>query len=284
MAWDVSNLKLKGKLNTECLVVGVQVLPVRGGVLIPTRRTLELWNLELSHCIRQWSFYVASMFAISDDQVLCTTFPSAEEIIVDTVTGDIVPTFAVNSYKLIACYKNLQLLANTDRGQAGCIKLQQLGESVARWKFSLPHSHFSDVFGCFSPKGQFIMVSSYFFRVLTYVLDVFSGNVRFECSGCKLIDDFKFISDEEVVILSKHFASGVTLRLFSVRSGDILSVFRVYSSGVHSSLATCPGEGLIAICSRYKSDLKVIKVKLSKEKKCIRNGKKVSWQIVYNHF
>ena len=220
---------------------------------------------------------MASMFFISDDQVLCTTFPSAEEIIVDTITGDIVSTFAVNSYKSIACYRNLHLLAKTDGEETGCIKLQLLGESVPRWKLSLPFPHGNKLLGCFSPKGQYIVVVSiYFYRVLTYVLDVFSGNVRFEWSGCKDIDDFNFISDEEVVILSKHFASGVSLRLFSVRSGDILSVFRVYSSGVHSSLATCPGEGLIAICSRYRSDLKVIKVKLSKEKKCIRNGKKVS--------
>ena len=279
MAWEVSNWKLKAEKEFSIgdFVNGTHVLVARGGVLIAASRTLELWNFDLSHCIRQWSLYVASMFSISDDQVLCTTFPSAEEIIVDTVAGDIVSTFAVSSYKSIACYKNLHLSAKTDGEEAGWIKLQQLGESVPRWKLRLPFPDSNMVLGCFSPKGQFIvLVSIYFGRVLIYVLDVFAGNVRFKWSGCTDIDDFKFISDEEVVILSKHFASGVTLRLFSVRSGDILSVFRVYSSGVHSSLATCPGEGLIAICSRYKSDLKVIKVKLSKEKKCIRNGKKVS--------
>ena len=261
MAWDVSNLKLKGKLNTECLVVGVQVLPVRGGVLIPTLRTLELWNLELSHCIRQWSFCVGAMFPISDDQVLCTTFRDGE-VIVDTVTGDIVATFAVSSYKSIACYRNLHLLVNTDGG----IKLQKLGQSVPCWELSLPLPQFRRVLGCFSPKGQFIVVGSAFSWSCAYVLDVFSGNVRCKSSYCHVLYNFKFISDEEFVILSYNSADGVSLRLFSARSGDILSVLHLYSSDgslCFFPFAAFPGERLIAICSRYKSDLKVIKVKLS---------------------
>ena len=223
---------------------------------------------------------MVSMFAISDDQVLCTTLPDAERIIVDTVTGDVVPTLAVNSYQLIACYRNLHLLAKTGNGQTGCIKLQQLGESVPRWKLSLPVSLFS-VFGCFSPKGQFIAVVC---CELVYVLDVFSGNVLLEWSDFDLIYGLKFITDEEFVIACSYVTHSVSLRLFSVRSVDILSILRVYCSGQPISLVTCPSEGLIAICSRFKSDLKVIKVKLSEEKKCIRNGRKVSWQFVYNNF
>ena len=303
MAWEVSNWKLKTEkeFTSDNFVIGGRVLVARGGVLIATSRTLELWNFELSYCIRQWSLYVASMFAISDDQVLCTTSPDAEQIIVDTVTGDVVPTLAVNSYKLIACYRNLHLLAKTDSGQTGCIKLQQLGESVPRWKFSLSVTHPSLVSACFSPKGQVIVVVSS--CNITYVLDVFSGNVRLKLSVSDYhrLLDFKFVSDEEIVILSCHSTGGVSLRLFSVRSGNILSVLPVYSrfsfsylstcpsEGLYSRfsfsyLSTCPSEGLIAICSTSQSDLKVIKVKLSKEQKCIRNGRKVSWQIVHKHF
>ena len=271
MAWDVSNFKLKGKLNTECLVNGGQVLAVRGGVLIPTLRTLELWNFELSHCIRQWSFYVASVFPMSDDQVLCRT-TKEEEIIVDTVTGDILSTFAVSSYNSIACYRNLHLLANTDGG----IKLQQLGQSVPRWELSLPLPQFRCVLGCFSPKGQFIVVGSAFSRTCAYVLDVFSGNVRCKLRYCHFLSNFKFISDEEFVILSYLSAGGGSLRLFSARSGDILSILHLYSSdgSLCLPLATFPGEGLIAICSRYKSDLKVIKVKLSERGNASGNAKR----------
>ena len=276
MAWDVSNWKFKAEKEFSIGTVVCRALAVRGGVLIATLCTLELWNFELSNCIRQWSLYVKSMFSISDDQVLCKT-TNFEEVIVDTVTGDIVSPLAVSSYESIACYRNLHLLANNDGG----IKLQQLGQSVPRWELSLKNAGL--LLGCFSPKGQFIVVVS-FFRT-TYVLDEFDGNMRFKLSDCDddSIYDFKFISDEEIVILSKHFTSGVSLRLFSVRSGDILSVLRVYSCNGPPRLATCPSEGLIAICSSCKSDLKVIKVKLSKEKKCIRNGRKVSWQIVSNH-
>ena len=211
--------------------------------------------------LRQWSLDVKSMFPISDDQVLCTTFRDAE-IIVDTVTGDIVATFAVSSYKSIACYRNLRLLANTD----GCIKLQQLGQSVPRWELSLPRPDFGVMLGCFSPKGQFIVVGSAYSRTCAYVLDVFSGNVRCKLSYCHVLYNFKFISDEEFVILSNNSADGDSLRLFSARSGDILSVLQLYSSDgslCFFPLAAFPGERLIAICSRYKSDLTVIKVKLS---------------------
>ena len=287
MAWEVLNLKLKAEKEFKIAhgVRGGRALAVRGGVLIATVRTLDLWNFELSRCIRQWSLIdVQSMFSISDDQVLCITHEEVE-IIVDTVTGHIVSPFAVSSFKSIACYRNLHLLANTDGRQTGCIRLQQLGQSAPRWELSVTDSRSGNVLGCFSPKGQFIVVGGIFRTMPSYVLDVFSGNVRFKLSDCDdRIYDFKFISDEEFAILSKHFTSGVSLRLFSARSGDILSVLRVYSRDGHSSLATFPGEGLIAICSMYKSNLKVIKVKLSKEKKCIRNGRKVSWQIVSNHF
>ena len=117
--------------------------------------------------------------------------------------------------------------------------------------------------GCFSPKGQFIVVCSLFSGTCAYVLDVFSGNVRFKWSDCGYVLGLNFISDEEFVILSSHNTQGPRLRLFSVRSGDILGVLQVNSSENIFYLATCPAEGLIAICSRWKSDLKVIKVKLS---------------------
>ena len=277
MAWEVSNWKLKAEKEFSIGVKVRLVLAVSGGVLIATSRTLELWNFELSYCIRQWSLDVLSMFAISDDQVLCTTFPGATEIIVDTVTGRIVSTFADSSYKSIACYRNLHLLASADSERAGCIKLQQLGESVPLWKLSLTDLHSGDALACFSPKGEFIVVGSFFSKTCPYVLDVFSGNVRFKFSDCDDdISGFKFISDEEFVILSNHFIRGVSLRLFSVRSGDLLSVLQVYSDFHFTNFATCPEEGLIAICSaRSNLDLKVIKVK---------KGKKVSWQMVYNHF
>ena len=289
MAWEVSNWKLKAEKKFGYFVnIGPILAVLRRGVLIATSHALQLWNLELSYCIRQWSLHLVSMFAISDDHVLCTILPDAEEVIVDTVTGDIVSTFAVSSYKSIACYRNLHLFVNTDGGQADCgIKLQQLGQSVPRWKLSLPRPQFGCVLGCFSPKGQFIVVGSFFSKPCAYVLDVFSGNVRFKLSDCDdRIYDFKFISDEEIVILSYHSTGDASprLRLFSVRSGDILSVLQVYSSDEGLFLATFPGEGLIAICSRFKLDLKVIKVKLSEGKKCVRNSKKVSWQIVYSHF
>ena len=265
MAWGVSNWKLKAEKEFSFgnFVNGCHALAVlRGGVLIATSRTLELWNLELSYCKRQWSLVAMPtfIFAISDDQVLCTTFTRAEEFIVNTVTGDIVSAFAFSSYKSIACYGNLLLLGNTDGG----IKLQLLGQSVPRWEISLPlpWPGFGRALGCFSPKGQFIVVGSCFSDSCTYVLDAFSGNVRCKLSDYHILSDFKFMSDEEFIILSYQHMRGASLRgLFNARSGDVLSILQLYTCEL-LSLATCPGEGLIAICSRFKFDLKVIKVNL----------------------
>lgn len=202
---------------------------------------------------------MTSIIAISEDQVLCTTMPNAEDVIVDTITGNIVPTCAVSSDKLIACHRNLRLFANTDSGQTACIKLQQLCESVPRWKLILPHSNVDSFLGCFSPKGQYILVRNV---KCAYVLDVVSGNVLFKLGDYYPIDDFKFISDEEFVILGDNFQNVGRLRLFSAWSGHLLSVLHV-NYNYPCLLATCPGKGLIAIRSARKSDLKVIKVKVS---------------------
>ena len=82
MAWEVSSWKLKAEKEfsfRDCVKDG-SILAVSGGVLIATPRTLELWNFELSYCIRQWSLDVTSIIAISEDQVLCTTLPNAEDV------------------------------------------------------------------------------------------------------------------------------------------------------------------------------------------------------------
>ena len=288
MAWEVLSWKLKAEkeFNIKRFVnAGLVLAVLRRGVVIGTLHTLELWNFELTDCIRQWSLGVKSIIAISEDQVLCRTFSDAEEVIVDTITGNIVPACAVSSDKLIACHKNLLLFANTDSGQTACIKLQQLCESVPRWNLSLPVLRSSRVLGCFSPKGQYILVCNVKCtyvpdEVFTYVLDVVSGNVLFKLGDCDLIDDFKFISDEEFVILSFNFHHVGRLRLFSAWSGRLLSVLHV-NCNRPCRLATCPGKGHIAIRSATKSDLKVIKVKVSEGRRNVSG--KVSWQIVFNH-
>ena len=93
MAWEVSNWKLKAEkdFNIDRFVnAGLVLAVLRRGVVIGTFHTLELWNFELTGCIRQWSLGVKSIIGISDDQVLCEIFSSAEDVIVDTVTGDVV--------------------------------------------------------------------------------------------------------------------------------------------------------------------------------------------------
>ena len=214
------------------------------------------------------------LVAISDDQVVCT-FPNAKEIIVDTVTGDIVSTFAVSSYQLIASYRNLHLLAYPDGEQAACIQLQQRGQSVPRWKLSL-HLHADSLFGCFSPEGQFIaVVVNLLGGTCAYVLDVVSGNVRFKLSKWDHIYNLKFVSDEEFVIFGskspKYFVfdcSAHGLGIYSVCCMLILDDVRLATlswRGTHRHLLI-QGIGL----KTYQGKT------LRRERKFVRNGEKVS--------
>ena len=80
MAWDISSRMFKpgkrvfedtGGSNEYSLVA------VREGVLLETSpRTLELWNVELSKCIRSWTDleYINKVIPKSEEQVACVVF------------------------------------------------------------------------------------------------------------------------------------------------------------------------------------------------------------------
>ncbi|XP_068702287.1 uncharacterized protein [Montipora foliosa] len=253
MAWDVSNGELKGQKEFENVLL-IDFVDLKAGILFATASTLELWNFDLSVCTRRWMFGADALFPISDHQVVCISSKTGDGIILDTVHGGEHKVTFKRHHKLIACYRDLQLFVSKDDGQK-FIELKQLGKTESRW-CPLSGTSLFCVRGSFSPKGQFIVVHE---LNGVYVLDAVSGNLRVKLSDNRVMG-CKFTSDEECVVLND-----ACLKLFNVRSGDLLCVMGV---GVDEPylLETFPTGGIIAICSELGLDLKIIKVKHPGEK------------------
>ena len=299
IAWDVSNGELKGQKEFDSDSF-CDFVPLNEGILIATKSTLELWNFDLSVCMRRWSFGACAVFPVSDDQVACLTyetrkwtiwdticrdsaallelprgaFKRQEGIILDTVGGDTVATFKLPDGRLIACYRDLQLFASIEFGSI-FIEMRQLGKTEPLWRaFELQNDRLSSFTGSFSSKGQYIVVRN---KGDAYVLDAVSGNVRLEFID---VINCKFISDEECIFLKSVHPDGGRLELFNVSCGDLLTAMDVDREYVPETfpetfpLATCPGMGLIAICSDKQSDVKIIKVMHPEEKTLTRETKR----------
>ncbi|XP_068674201.1 uncharacterized protein [Montipora foliosa] len=290
IAWDVSTGELKGQKKLDFCSF-CELVPLKEGILIATKSTLELWNFDLSVCMRRWSFGACAVFPVSDDQVACLTyetregtilntvcirgtFKRQEGIILDTVGGDTVATFKLPDRRLIACYRDLQLFTSFEFGSS-FIEMRQLGKTEPLWRaFELQNDRLSFFTGSFSSKGQYIVVRD---KGDAYILDAGSGNVRLEFSD---VTNCKFISDEECIFLKSVRQDRGRLELFNVSSGDLLTVMDVDREYVRGNfpLATCPGMGLIAICSNKQSDVKIIKVMHPEEKTLTRETKRFKLQ------
>ena len=251
MAYDVLNWEVKGQKEFERPTMH-DFVAVKQGILLATKSTLELWNFDLSVCMRRWMFGVDALLSISDDQVACIIFKTRDGVILDVVGGEIVETFKMPPGNLLAWHKDLQLFASTDGRK---IELKQLGKTEPLWRFFLgPRFGFLGVIASFSPKGQFLLIGRGMHKC---VLDTISGEVRLKLSD-DLTGSCKFISDEECVSLkTARYAPGSLLQLFNVRSGDLV-VMDVLGN-TPSCLATFPRSSLIAIGSGQ--GLEIIKVK-----------------------
>ncbi|XP_068702289.1 uncharacterized protein [Montipora foliosa] len=258
VAWDVSNEDLKRQKEFESVVTAFVAL--KRGILFASRSTLELWNFDLSVCKRRWMFGADALFCISDDQVACKAFNARDGIILDSVSGEYVKTFKLPRGNLMDCHRDLQIIAWDDKQGQEFVELRQLGKTEPLW-CRLQESRSFLFQGSFSPEGKFVILHR---RTGLYVVDAVSGNVCVKLSSAvHLINNYKFVSDEECVILRDPSPSSTSaqLQLFNVRSGDLLCVMEAYLnfSVEPLPLATCPRRGLIAFCSHQ--GLYIIRVK-----------------------
>ena len=281
-AWDVSTAEPKGR-KSKLTEVECQCCPVavRQGILLRASwSTVELWNFELSRCIRYWEFEVGraieELIPISDERVVCTEWDRA--IILDTSSKFGVTATKHFSGKLVAFNSKCQLITfygGVLRSIQGAVWVKPL----------FPFGSLSDLSftGKFSPTEEFL-VTCYSFKLFpsgtttgVYVLDALSGNTLHILCSDKLVVDFKFVSDEACVIHPFDPACGYRLQMFNVRSGDLLSLLDMDPEKQIHALGSCPRKGLIAIGGK-DTELKfqVIQVKLPGTTKDNRKNKRLA--------
>jgi len=270
-AWDVSSEEPVGQVDvfrSSCLEARV-----KGGVLLSTANgCLEMWNFELSNCIRRWpdlvqpSTITQKIVPISEERVAL----SSEKIVIilNTTTSEIV-SIPVDHGDFVACNSKCHLLTCSSRRGS----FQLLDGQATLWKTDLRTS-WRGFFGTFSLSEQFVVICA-----LTqegnegvYVLDAFSGKIiRILCQGFD-ISDCQFVSDEECVVLSKAASRESCLQLFNVECGDLLSVIDLERDVSH--LAVCPRKRLLAIAQIHsKLGVELIQVHLPRDKDS-RNNKR----------
>ena len=260
---------------------GICLVPVTDGVLVKQRyrRTaLQLWNFELSQQVQSWPRLseVTYMMPVTDQCVACVG-KEFEVSILDTSSGEIVKTISLchegyqSTYPLldkeaIVCNSKYQLLS-TDRHSV------QLSDSTSiLWKRVFEDSELLyswNIPGIFSPAEEFVLISAKTSQNWqdVHVLDASSGaTLRILCT----VDDvmsYAFVSDTECVIHcgNHRISESLSLQLFSVKTGDLLSVLDMDYRPLW--LASFPKKGLIAIgLWQSKRMCTFIKVRMPRDK------------------
>lgn len=255
-AWDVSNRKVQGRLELRL----ISLVPVRDGVvLVAQNKPPELWNFKLSTCVRCWSTLtgVTNLIPISEELIACVG-RQADVNIVATTGGEIVSTIQpFDQRQVIACNRNCQLVTFSQKNRfplssnegwiEGTLRLSNTTTLIWERDTSLPWCEgYKDLPHCiFSPKETFVVVWG---KALldgpgVHILDALSGGTHHTLPNSKNVVDCKFVCDEECLVYNRGIN---VLRLFNVRSGDLLTVMDIEERPC--CLAVCLPHHLIAIC------------------------------------
>ena len=242
--------------------------------------TLQIWNFDLSKCVRYWTNVgsVTDVVPISDERVACAT-KERKVIILDTTSEEISSTIQIGltSY-LLACNSKFQILT-WDRYSHS---LRLSDRKTTLWEKPC----YDNCFGRFSPGETFVIsYGTRWSKVGIVVLDAVSGNtlhVLYSTCHPWLVFDCEFVSDEECVVNSKDIRlEQGRVHLFNVKSGDLLSNLplsylqpsKLPTRGVHC-VAASPCKRLVAV---YQSDTKhgyeLIQVRLPGDK----DSRKSKW-------
>ena len=239
----------------------LSVVSVKRGVLFRTvSGSLELWNPELSVCMKRWTeFPVDDVVPVSEERVALKTknnFDDRWEVtILDTTSEQIVSKIANFEGEFLACNNKWEVLTITD-GKS----LQLWRENRVLWETSSKFNVFGLPSAIFSPTEENVVTYG---RVGSYVLDAVSGKVIRQLENMD-VDDIKFISNEDCIV-GLNYLRALFLRLYNVKSGDLLS--EIVEGRQLRSLAVCPRKRLVAIGFRLSKDhFEIIQAKLPGDK------------------
>ena len=261
-AWDSSSGELKAEKKNVSFSdiedsVCSHLVALREGVLFTTsKRTAELWNPDLTERIRYCVYpeNITGIFPISDERVVFNS-SGMNAIIFDTSKTDQVsiPLFGM---QLLACNSKSQVV--TFSGDY----IQMWNGDTLFWKLEWPSVILGPARVRFSPSEEFLVIWVSLDSEV-YVHDPSSGKLLriFETGGN--VCECKFVGDADCVILTFLPRGECCLRLFNIRSGDLLSLIdlETWWSG---SIVSHPGKGLIACALQNSEDLfKIIQTRLS---------------------
>ncbi|CAH3130641.1 unnamed protein product [Pocillopora meandrina] len=197
VAGDVLSKRIRKK---ECVILArsVRVVPVKRGVLFQTYfYSLELWNSELSVCMKRWTeFHVDVVVPLSEERVALETvveFPYRWEVIVlDTTSEKVLSKIGNFDGFFLACNNKWEVVTTIDRKS-----MQLWRKNRVLWETSK-----FDPFGLsraiFSPTEENVVTYG---RAGSYVLDAVSGKVIRQLENMA-VADIKFISNEDCRFLS----------------------------------------------------------------------------------
>ena len=269
MAWDITSGKFKpGERVIEDRRIVItnkyNLVAVREGVLLQTsHNALELWNVELSECIRSWTDleYITKVIPISEERVACEVdsdfdvqmaweeeeVEESKVIILDTTREGNVSTIAFNG-SFVGCNSKCHVIS------AAHGELQMKCGDRVLWKISHPFNDFGSWrWTTLSPTEQYcVFTRKHTFFEGFYALDVVSGKIlsTFQpfTHGVPFLfnQDCQFVSDEECITYFIDLSGGAKfLQLFNFKSGDLLS--EIATENLVYSLTACPRERLVAI-------------------------------------
>ena len=260
VAGDVLSKRIRKK-KYEFVVQSLSVVPVKRGVLFRTvSGSLELWNSDLSVCMKRWTeFPVDDVVPLSEERVALKTRNNFDDrwgvTILDTTSEQIVSKIGNFDGIFLACNNKWEVLATTD-GES----LQLWRENRVLWETSIKFDLFRLPSAIFSPTEENVVT----YRAPgSYVLDAVSGKVIRQLENM-IVDDIKFISNEDCIVGVNNLR-GLCLRLYNVKSGDLLS--EVVEQRQFRSLAVCPRKRLVAIGFEHSEDhFEIIQAKLPGDK------------------
>ena len=262
MALDVSSGELLAEKKTG-IAEGTCLVPVKEGVLLTASSgTLELWNFDLSGCVRRFGNFSSrtDFIPISQDRVACVTRKDIVSVL-DTTSAEIVSTVPLLQREFIACNSKCQILTSDC-----CGSLQLSDGTTPLWVGSADWS----LFLCraeFSPDEQYVVIWVNLPKDKVKVLDAVSGNKLCNLWSDSRVDGCKFVSGEECVVRYEE-----SIRLFNVKSGDMLSVIDV-GEDIRVLFTACLSKCLIAVGHMVSPPpgFKVIRVWLPGDKRSRKN-------------
>ena len=256
-AWNVSNgNKMCGRLN----ILLISFIPVKEGIvlLLQNKQQPELWNVELTECIRRWNTLekITKMIAISQELIACVGMEGEVNILAALAAGAIFSTIQpLGKRCVIACNSKHDLITVgqrhrfhnvKDSGTEGTLGMSNDTSLIWERDVTVPLCGEHALPYCiFCPKEDFIVVwgEPLIDGPGVHILDAASGNTHHTLANSKNVVDCKFVSDEEILVYNKVIN---VLRLFNVNSGDLLSVMDIEERPC--CVAVCLYRHLIAVC------------------------------------